>query len=94
MERVAISIREAAQLVGLTEGTIRRWIDVGRIHAVKLGDERQSRVRIPYPPFAELFGLPLRPHLRRRASDAQFRRECREAEVALIAARRCGRALP
>ena len=56
MKRLAISTREAAELIGVTDGTIRKWIAAGKIRAVKFGDQKASRVFIPYDQFAAQFG--------------------------------------
>ena len=40
----AMSIREAAARVGVTEKTVRRWIKSGRLHALKLGGQYRITV--------------------------------------------------
>jgi len=37
MERLALSIKEAAELVSLSPWTIRKWISQGKLAATKLG---------------------------------------------------------
>lgn len=38
-ERVLLSVREAAQRVGVSEKTIRRYIDAGRLRAFRFGSK-------------------------------------------------------
>jgi excisionase family DNA binding protein len=37
MEPLAVDVREAARLTSLSQRTIRRYIWLGRLHAVKIG---------------------------------------------------------
>jgi excisionase family DNA binding protein len=40
----AMSIRETAEMAGVTDKTVRRWIKSGRLHAVKLGGQYRITV--------------------------------------------------
>lgn len=41
------TVKEVAQLLKMTDGTIRNWISNGKIKAVKIGgDNKQSQTRI------------------------------------------------
>jgi len=44
---VLLSPREAAELVGCSAATVRRWVREGAVPAVKVGPGRAAPVRIP-----------------------------------------------
>lgn len=52
-----LSPSECARLANVSVGTVYRWIESGRVRAVKLGPAQSSPVRVPA---SELVGL-LRP---------------------------------
>ena len=47
MQKELFSVQEAAEFLGVSESTIRRYISDGRLLAYRLGDERLIRIKRP-----------------------------------------------
>jgi excisionase family DNA binding protein len=45
MQKALFSVQEAAEFLGVSESTIRRYISDGRLLAYRLGDERLIRIK-------------------------------------------------
>jgi len=45
MQKELFSVQEAAEFLGVSESTIRRYISDGRLLAYRLGDERLIRIK-------------------------------------------------
>jgi len=81
-----ISIRDAADRVGVTPDKVRGWVDRGFVRSLRVPNydgqvNRWSRVRIYVDSFDEFVGI-RRPHVR-RPSQRQIDRELREAAESL-----------
>jgi excisionase family DNA binding protein len=53
-ERVALTVREAAELLGVSRATIYRWIKSGEMPTVRMS--ATGRVMIPRKPLLKIFG--------------------------------------
>ena len=42
-----LTVQETAQVLSIKASTVKRWIKKGRIRGIKLGVEKQARVRVP-----------------------------------------------
>ena len=45
MQKELFSVQEAAEFLGVSESTIRRYVSDGRLLAYRLGDERLIRIK-------------------------------------------------
>jgi len=45
MQKELFSVQEAAEFLGISESTIRRYVSDGRLLAYRLGDERLIRIK-------------------------------------------------
>ena len=45
IQRELLSVKEAAQFLGVSESTVRRYISDGRLLAYRLGNERLIRIK-------------------------------------------------
>jgi excisionase family DNA binding protein len=52
----AYSVKEAAQLLGRSEQTIRRWIREGKLETTKSADNQQGRHLVPHSSVAQYLG--------------------------------------
>lgn len=59
IERIVLTPREAADLVGVSKTTMYRWMDAGEVPYVQMGEN--ARMLIPKTLFFEKFGIRLAP---------------------------------
>jgi excisionase family DNA binding protein len=72
-ENRMLSPQEVADLVGVTEGSVRRWISDGKLEAVPLGDGPNPHLRVSGSALAGFLGE------RAKAADLKFSRLLQDA---------------
>lgn len=46
--KILLTRSEVAEIIGVTWQTVWRWTNEGKLHGIKLGEEKQSRVLYKY----------------------------------------------
>ena len=57
LERLAVQIKEAAYLLGVSETTIRNLVKQGRLESVKVSGEQRATRLIKYASLKKLLGI-------------------------------------
>jgi excisionase family DNA binding protein len=57
LERLAVQVKEAAYLLGVSETTIRNLVKQGKLESVKVGGEQRATRLIKYASLKKLLGM-------------------------------------
>ena len=68
-----LTVRQVSQMLAMSPATILRWVESGKLRALKLGTTKQARIRIPYDWLCEDVGY-VSSSSSRRVSEASIER--------------------